>query len=137
MKIGVALNDVEVPKAVPPGQYNVRVVSAEVQDAKEHIMTPTRFIVMMLEITDDGDYKGKKLRDQATIEIDKAKDPDGEKAKTAHGFLKEKLEALKVKWDADGFDTEDIIGKKAIAVVSVGEWQGRETNQVNRLIRVK
>ena len=137
MKVGVSLNDVEVPKAVPQGQYNVKVVSCEVKDAKEYLNDPTQFVVFGLEITDDGDFKGKRLRDQATFKIDSAKDPDGSKTETALGFLKEKLEALKVKWDPDGFDTEDCINKKAIASVIVGEYQGRETNQVTRLIRVK
>jgi len=130
-RIKVNLNDVQVQKPVPAGTYAIRVASCKHQDAKE---TATQFLVFEYEIIENSEYKGRTLRDQATIFIDPTKDPDGKKTQNSLGFLKEKLEALKFGWDPDGFDPEDIVGCTAAAVVTVGDYQGRAVNNVSRLV---
>ncbi len=133
-KVELQLDDIKTPEPVAAGSYLIKVLSCEVQNAKD---SETEMLAFQYEIIEDGDYKGRTLRDISVISIDKEKDPDRKKTATSLSYLKEKLEALNFKWDPDGFDPADIKGCKAIASVTIGEYQGREVNNVSRLYKIK
>lgn len=47
------------------------------------------------------------------------------------GFIKDFLVACGFKWDKKGFDTDDVIGSTLQVTVTLGEYEGKPTNNVS------
>lgn len=128
-KIKIRLDDVKAPEVVAPGPYLFEVVKAEETTAKE---SDTEMIAWTVEIIEDGKFKGRKIRHQSVLMVDRVKDPDGEKTKFSQFMLKNFLESCRFEWDSDGFDPQDNVGSKFVGEVITTQEGGREYSNISR-----
>ena len=128
-KIKIKLDNVKAPEVVSPGPYLFQIVKAEETVAKE---SDTEMIAWTCEIVEDGKFKGRKIRHQSVLQVDKLKDPDGEKTKFSQFMLKNFLEACRFQWDNDGFDPQSVVSSQFVGEVITTADSGREFSNISR-----
>ena len=128
-KIKIKLDNVKAPEVVSPGPYLFQIVKAEETVAKE---SDTEMIAWTCEIVEDGKFKGRKIRHQSVLQVDKLKDPDGEKTKFSQFMLKNFLEACRFQWDNDGFAPQSVVSSQFVGEVITTADSGREFSNISR-----
>jgi len=113
-RIDVNLDDVK--DYVEPGWYVAQVVQQEIKTSKDQ---QSQYVEWVLEIAEpESEFHGMKVWHRTSLKP------------TALSMLKNFLEAAQFQWDADGFNTEDVVGAELEIKVDVSEYQGRMRNDV-------
>ena len=128
-KIKINLDDAKPPESITPGPYLFEVIKAEQTVAKE---SDTEMIAWTCEVTEEGKFKGRKLRHQSVLVVDPIKDPDGEKTKFSQYMLRTFLESCRFVWDPDGFDPDTVVGSKFVGEVVTTVDSGREYSNLQK-----
>ena len=103
---------------IPEGSYLVRVVTIQ------HIPTSKSgnpYLKFEFEVS-EGDHTGRKLWANASLQSQ------------ALWKLRQILEAFGASFDDAGFDTDDLVGLEAIAVVGIDETMNKPINTVEELV---
>lgn len=119
---------------VPAGEYEVSVESvegplwpgqaSEEDPYKANGKRAYPMIRLSFTITEDGDYKGDRLGSSMFLST----------AGPYAGYLVDALQALLPAYtEGEAFDTNELVGKAATAVITEGTYQGDKTNNVKRL----
>ena len=128
-KIKINLDDAKPPETITPGPYLFEVTAAEQTVAKE---SDTEMVVWGCMVTEEGKFKGRKVRHQSVLIVDPKKDPDGEKTKFSQFLLRTFLESCRFTWDPDGFDPKDVVGSKFVGEVITDTSTGREYANIQK-----
>ncbi len=99
---------------LPSGRYKVKLTHAEkrtTQDGSEYIAWQAT--------VEGGEYEGRKIFWNTSLK------------ENALWNLKGLLEAAKVEFDPEGFNTEDALGKLVELQIDVEEYEGRQVNRVS------
>jgi hypothetical protein len=106
---------IQVPKSLdevksgfdplPEGTYRVRATEAKVKTSGKG----NPYVAFTFQVVDNetASFNNRKLFHNSTI------------TEETLGFLKQVLEALGTPWDAEGFDTDDVIGNECIVGVKI------------------
>lgn len=116
MRINVNLDDVQEDQPLTPDWYPVRVVGAEVKNAKDG---ESQYIALDMEIT-AGDAEGRHVFDNLSLK------------ERALFKLKKFMKAAGIPWEPDGFNTEDMYGAELEVYVDNEEYQGELRNRVQK-----
>ena len=117
MKISIpGLDKVETGREpLPAGRYTVKLTSAE----KKKALSGEGEYIAWQGTVQGGDHNGRILFWNTSLK------------ESALWNLKGLLDAASVDMDAEGFATEDALGKDVEIQVDMDEYQGRPTNRVN------
>ena len=122
--VNVSLSDAKEPKAVPEGEYDLRIISAEDKESKKgNPMTEVKIAIEgedaypirhFITYPDGGEHDGMKLLE-----------------------IKRFLECFGIAYDDDGFDTEDLPGATGRSLVVQEEGDNGVIYNRLRLPRLK
>lgn len=106
---------------LPAAVYAAKITNAELKQSKssDSEMIAVEFTVQ------DGDFANRKLFRNYSL------------SEKALGFLKELCEKGKIEFSDDGLDTEDMLGAEVSLQVGQREYEGRLTNDVEKVYEVK
>jgi hypothetical protein len=127
--INVDLNDAKELTPLPGGTYSAVVEKVEVRKNRnnegQHI-----YVEMAVVDCADETLNGRKLFYR--VSLPRADQTPDQKANTLY-FVKQLVEACGAPWEPQGFDTNDLIGAQIQVSVSLTEYNGKPTNEVNLL----
>ncbi len=131
IKLAVDLEEMEEFQPLPAGPYRAEVREIEVKHSEK---VPGGYLAMKLRI-DPEDFPADYDRDNApegiSVTYAQVKVPDGDRRKVRP--FKQLLKALGITASGTDFNPDDWIGKECQAFLSVNEYNGALTNNVDVL----
>lgn len=125
MRVEADFENVDSP--VDAGSYLVEITGSEAKATKTDGST---MIAWKLTICEEGPFLGRTLYYNSNL----ADKKDADAQRKANFFLREFLKVFGAPWDPAGFDTEQAMHCRAIAKVSVEDYEGRPTNRVTQVM---
>lgn len=115
--VGTSIDSIkdEGRKLLPPGQYEVIVKTAELQDNKAK---DGKLVYLEYEVTEPTEHAGAKVIDRVSLK------------EKALWNLKRFLTAAEVPFEGSSFDTEDILGSTLTIQIASSVYNGKPSFEV-------
>jgi hypothetical protein len=130
----IAVDFENVDKLVDEGMYKAEIFEATPKNNRKDGST---YISWCFVITEPGPFHGRKLYYNSNLS-DQKKLPDGspdvDAQRRAAYFLKEFLDTVKAPYEPGQFSTESALHCKAIIDVKIKEYEGRDTNNIDKVM---
>lgn len=119
-----------IDKPIDKGTYLAEIFGATPKTSKND---GSLMVVIDWVIIEKGDFCDRQVTQWLTLMDQKKKDdgtPDKEAMRRANYFVREFMNAVKAPYETNGFNTEDLMHKKAMIEVKPDEYEGRPTTKI-------
>ncbi len=113
-KIELDVTQAKALEPLPPGLYPVVIQQARLDESS----TGKPMLVLDFEVT-DGDHVGRHVFTNVVL------------TKEADWRIKQLLDAAGVYYDADGFDSDELLGRSLVVRVGIEVYEGQARNRVS------
>lgn len=117
-------------KLISKGSYLAEIFAATPKTTK---VDGSLMVVVDWVIIEKGEFEGRRVTEWKSLNDQKKNadgTPDKEAIRLGNFYMKQFMDVIKAPYDGKGFDTEDMVHKKAIIDVDEGEYEGKPVNKV-------